>query len=88
MVVKSAAKSVPSGLEEGEVSQKWAANGIISAVPVRTTYIRCTSADNFSQYRERRDGCMVLGVFEVKKEIPNEPDEQGNSDRGAKGDNP
>jgi hypothetical protein len=82
MVVKSAAKSVPSGLEEGEVSQKWAANGIISAVLVRITYLRCTSDDNlFHRIVNGEMGVWILGVFEVKKEIPNEPDEQGNSDR-------
>ncbi len=35
MVVKSAAMSVCSELGEGEVSQKWTANGAISAVLVR-----------------------------------------------------
>ncbi len=72
MVVRSAAKTVQSELEEGEVSQKWDANGAISAVRVRSAYrFAAFRMKIFSQYRERRDGCMLARVFEVKKEIPN-----------------
>jgi hypothetical protein len=78
MVVKSEAKSVgwrnercrKNGQQMAQFRRFWC--GSHTFVTLRMTI--------FSQYRERRDGCMILGVFEVKKEIPNEPDEQGNSD--------
>ncbi|HKM82043.1 MAG TPA: hypothetical protein VJY15_13905 [Candidatus Acidoferrum sp.] len=35
MLVQPAAKFTYSGVEQGGVSQKWAANGTISAVPVQ-----------------------------------------------------
>jgi 4-amino-4-deoxy-L-arabinose transferase-like glycosyltransferase len=52
------------------VSQKWAPNGAILAVQVRIAYrFVALQMKILSQYRERRDGCMIAGVLEVKKEI-------------------
>jgi hypothetical protein len=53
------------------VSQKWAANGAISAVLVRIAYrFVALQMEIFSQYRERRERCIIARVLEVKKEIP------------------
>jgi CheY-like chemotaxis protein len=53
------------------VSQKWAANGPISAVLVRIAYrIVALQTKILSRYRERRDGRIIAGVLEVRKEIP------------------
>lgn len=54
-----------------EVSQKWAANGAISAVLVRIAYqFVALQMEIFSQYRERRERCSIARVLEVKKGIP------------------
>jgi hypothetical protein len=51
-----------------EVSQKWAANGAISAVLVRIAYqFVALQMEIFSQYRERRERCSIARVLEVKK---------------------
>jgi hypothetical protein len=48
MVVRSAAKSVQSELEEGEVSQKWAANGAFRLCWFGISYRRGSDPDENS----------------------------------------
>ena len=53
--------------------QKWAPKSAISAVLVRIAYrFVALQMKILSPNRERRDGCMIVSVLEVKKEIPNE----------------
>jgi uncharacterized repeat protein (TIGR03803 family) len=59
---------VDNRLGEGEVLQEWRDIGQFSAVLVRIAYrFVGLQMKIFSQYRERRDGCMISRVFEVKR---------------------
>jgi len=65
MVIRSAAKSVSSELEEGEVSQKWAA---ISAMLVWIAYRFSTHQRKIlSRYRERARWCTLLALLHSKR---------------------
>ncbi len=70
-MVRSAAKSVYRELESGEVSQRWVANGAISAVPVRDVVPEGESVCNSLHLDKSSDwDSSCVHVSWGKKEIP------------------